>query len=130
VEIIGDGDRLAQVFTNLIDNAIKHSTEGGVVQLRGEEQSGWISIHVDDTGTGIPPDELSRIFERFYQLDKARTGGRERGVGLGLAISREIVQAHAGRLVVQSEEGRGSRFTVQLPIIRPDDETLTSDPHS
>jgi signal transduction histidine kinase len=128
--IIGDGDRLAQVFTNLMDNAIKYSAEGGEVTLRGEEQSGWISVHVDDIGTGIPTDELSRIFERFYQLDKARAGGSGRGVGLGLAISREIVQAHGGRLVVQSEEGRGSRFTVQLPIIHPDDDTMTSAPPS
>lgn len=122
--IVGDGDRLAQVFTNLIDNAVKHSTEGGVVNLRFEKEGGWISIHFDDAGPGIPPEELSRIFERFYQLDKARPGGRGRGVGLGLAISREIVQAHGGRLVAQSAVGRGSRFTVQLPIIRPDDSTL------
>ncbi|TET80605.1 MAG: HAMP domain-containing histidine kinase [Anaerolineales bacterium] len=122
--IVGDGDRLAQVFTNLIDNAVKHSSEGGVVNLMGERDGGWISIHFDDAGPGIPPEELSRIFERFYQLDKARPGGRGRGVGLGLAISREIVQAHGGRLVAQSAVGRGSRFTVQLPIIRPDDSTL------
>ncbi len=122
--IVGDGDRLAQVFTNLIDNAVKHSSEGGVVNLMGERDGGWISIHFDDAGPGIPPEELSRIFERFYQLDKARPGGRGRGVGLGLAISREIVQAHGGRLVAQSAVGRGSRFTVQLPIIRPDDSPL------
>ncbi|MCK4962877.1 MAG: HAMP domain-containing histidine kinase, partial [Anaerolineales bacterium] len=122
--LVGDGDRLAQVFTNLIDNAVKHSSEGGVVNLRGEREGAWVSIHVDDTGPGIPPDELSRIFERFYQLDKARSGGGGRGAGLGLAISREIVQAHGGRLVAQSVIKRGSRFTVQLPIIRPDDTTL------
>jgi two-component system OmpR family sensor kinase len=122
--VIGDGDRLAQVFTNLLDNAIKHTPEGSRVALRGEVEAGWVSIHVDDTGPGIPEDELSRIFQRFYQLDKARSGGRGRGVGLGLAISREIVQAHGGRLVAQSVVGRGSRFTVQLPIIRPDDKTL------
>jgi len=123
--IIGDGDRLAQVFTNLVDNAIKHMPEGGVVKLHGEHRHGWITIHVDDSGSGIPPEELSRIFERFYQLDKARAGGPGRGVGLGLAISREIVQAHGGRLVAQSEPGRGSRFTVQLPVVQPDDQTLS-----
>ena len=124
-QLVGDGDRLAQVFTNLIDNAVKNSSEGSVVNLRGEmDGGGWVSIHVDDEGHGIPPDELSRIFERFYQLDKARSGGRGRGAGLGLAISREIVQAHGGRLVAQSVIERGSRFTVQLPIIRPDDTTL------
>jgi signal transduction histidine kinase len=122
--LIGDGDRLAQVFTNLIDNAVKHTSQDASVILQGEAEGGWVSIHVDDSGPGIPPDELSRIFERFYQLDKARAGGRERGVGLGLAISREIVQAHGGRLVAQSVLDRGSRFTVQLPIVRPDDTTI------
>jgi two-component system OmpR family sensor kinase len=125
--LIGDGDRLAQVFTNLLDNAIKNTPQDGVVTLRGDVESGWISLHIDDTGPGIPPDELSRIFERFYQLDKSRSGGRDRGVGLGLAISREIVQAHGGRLVAQSTLGRGSRFTVQLPIVRSNDTTISRD---
>jgi signal transduction histidine kinase len=125
--LIGDGDRLAQVFMNLIDNAIKHTPKGGQVSLWGEYAQGWISIHVEDTGPGIPEEELSRIFERFYQLDKARPGGMDRGVGLGLAITREIVRSHQGRLVAQSEPGRGSRFTVQLPVVRADDTTLAVD---
>ena len=125
--LIGDGDRLAQVFTNIIDNAIKHTPEGGRVSMWGEYVEGWISIHIEDSGTGIPEDELSRIFERFYQLDKARPGGMDRGVGLGLAITREIVHGHQGRLVAQSEVGRGSRFTVQLPVVRADDTTLAVD---
>ena len=124
-DIVGDGDRLAQVFTNLLDNAIKHTPEGGRVKLWAEADGGWISIHVDDSGPGIPSEELSRIFERFYQVDKARPGGSRRGVGLGLAISREIVRGHDGRIVAQSTEGVGSRFTVQLPLVRPDDKTLT-----
>jgi two-component system OmpR family sensor kinase len=122
--MIGDGDRLAQVFTNLIDNAVKHTPPQGKVVVRGETVSGWISIHVDDSGAGIPSEDLSRIFERFYQVDKARGGGKTRGVGLGLAISRQIVDAHGGRIVAQSALGKGSRFTVQLPIVRPDDETM------
>ena len=122
--LIGDGDRLAQVFTNLIDNALTHTPEGGEVRLKTEESSGWVTIHVDDTGPGISSEELSRIFERFYQLDKSRSGSRPRGAGLGLAISREIVQAHGGSLEAQSVVGRGSRFTVRLPIVRPDNETL------
>ena len=125
--MIGDGDRLAQVFMNLIDNAIKHTPEGGQVSLWGEYADGWISIHVEDSGSGIPEDELSRIFERFYQLDKARPGGMDRGVGLGLAITREIVRSHQGRMVAQSVLGRGSRFTVQLPLVRADDATLAID---
>ena len=122
--LIGDGDRLAQVFTNLIDNALKHTKEGGKVRLTAETSSGWISVHVADTGAGIPPEELSRIFERFYQLDKARSGSGPRGAGLGLAISREIVQAHGGSLRAESGVGKGSRFTVRLPIVQPEDETL------
>lgn len=122
--LIGDGDRLAQVFTNLLDNAIKHTPPAGAVALRANTSAGWIFIHVDDSGPGIPESELSRIFERFYQLDKARPGGMGRGVGLGLAISREIIQVHGGQLLAQSRVGVGSRFTVQLPIVRPDDETL------
>ena len=125
--LIGDGDRLAQVFMNLIDNAIKHTPESGKVTLWGEFADGWISIHVEDSGSGIPEDELSRIFERFYQLDKARPGGIDRGVGLGLAITREIVRSHQGRMVAQSEVGHGSRFTVQLPVVRADDTTLAVD---
>jgi signal transduction histidine kinase len=124
--LVGDGDRLAQVFTNLIDNAVKHSDEGGVVALRGEVEGDKVTIHVDDQGSGIPADELTRIFERFYQLDKARPGGKGRGAGLGLAISREIVQAHRGRIYARSKVGEGSRFSVELPITRPDDATLVS----
>ena len=118
--LIGDGDRLAQVFTNLIDNALKHTSQGGEVRLTSETSGSLVTVHVDDTGPGIPPEEISRIFERFYQLDEARAGS---GQGLGLAISREIVEAHAGSLEAQSVVGQGSRFTVRLPIVRPDDET-------
>jgi signal transduction histidine kinase len=118
--LLGDGDRLAQVFTNLLDNAIQHSPSGGVVTVRGKVEPGWALVDVEDTGTGIPPDELSRIFERFYRLDKARPGGEGRGLGLGLAISREIVQAHGGTLTAQSMVGRGSCFAVRLPLARSD----------
>jgi signal transduction histidine kinase len=124
--LVGDGDRLAQVFTNLLDNAIKHSTGDGHVQICGEVNPGWVSVHVDDTGTGIPPEDLERIFERFYMVDKARPGGIDRGSGLGLAISQEIVRVHAGHITAQSQIGKGSRFTVQLPVTRADDSTLVS----
>jgi signal transduction histidine kinase len=122
--LVGDGDRLAQVFTNLIDNALTHSPSGAVVGLSSEHTAGWVAIHVDDQGPGIPSEELSRIFERFYQLDKARSRTGHRGAGLGLAISREIVQAHGGTLNATSEPGRGSRFSVWLPIVRPEDSTV------
>lgn len=122
--MVGDGDRLAQVFTNLLDNAVKFTPAGGSVRVRGEVSGGWAVVHVEDMGPGIPADQLSRIFERFYQLDKARRGGEGRGVGLGLAISREIVEAHGGRLTAQSRPGEGSRFTVELPVTQPQDSTV------
>ncbi|HLC03432.1 MAG TPA: HAMP domain-containing sensor histidine kinase [Anaerolineales bacterium] len=122
--VVADGDRLAQVFTNLLDNAIRHTPAGGSVGLTAQEASGWVTIHIEDTGPGIPAEALSRIFERFFQLDQARRGGKERGAGLGLAISREIVAAHAGSLTAKSVVGRGSRFTVRLPVVRPTDETV------
>ncbi|MCL4368594.1 MAG: HAMP domain-containing histidine kinase [Actinobacteria bacterium] len=122
--IVGDGDRLAQVFTNLLDNAIKHTPGGQRVSVRAETSAGWIAIHVEDRGPGIPPEELPRIFERFYQVDKARSRGEGRGAGLGLAISSEIVQAHGGTLTARNLAPGGSRFRVQLPIAQPQDKTL------
>lgn len=127
---VGDGDRLAQVFTNLVDNAIKHTPPGGHVTLRTRNFGSRVEVWVVDTGSGIPPDELSRIFERFYQLDKSRQGGDKRGVGLGLAIALEIVQAHGGTMYANSQLGEGSIFVVQLPVARPTDETLASSQQS
>lgn len=121
---IGDGDRLAQVFTNLIENAIKHTPPGGQVILSARREGEQVEISVRDNGSGIPADELSRIFERFYQLDKARTGGKERGVGLGLAIAREIIHAHRGQIHARSQVGQGSNFIVRLPVAHPEDSTL------
>ncbi|MBI5932015.1 MAG: HAMP domain-containing histidine kinase [Chloroflexi bacterium] len=111
--IAGDGDRLAQVFTNLVDNAIKHTPAGGRVWLRATLDNQGVLVRVQDTGEGIPREDLPRIFERFYQVDKSRA--KTSGTGLGLAITREIVQAHAGRIWVESEYGQGARFNVWLP---------------
>lgn len=111
--IAGDGDRLAQVFTNLTDNAIKHTASHGEVWLRAETNNTGIQIEVEDTGEGIPAEDISRIFERFYQVDKSRA--KRQGTGLGLAISKEIVDAHGGRITVESEVNRGTTFTVWLP---------------
>lgn len=113
-EVAGDGDRLAQVLTNLVSNAIKYTPSGGDIWLRTQVNNGGVEIMVRDTGLGIKAEELPRIFERFYQVDKAR--GPRRGTGLGLAITQEIVQAHGGRITVTSAgEGHGSTFTVWLP---------------
>ncbi len=82
-------------------------------------------ISIQDTGSGIPAEELSRIFERFYQMDKSRQRGRSQGAGLGLAIASQIIEAHGGKITAESEVGAGSTFRVTLPVAQSDDTTLT-----
>ena len=116
-DVSGDGDRLAQVFTNLLDNALKHTPPGGTVTLSAALSDGGLAVTVRDTGEGIPPDELSRIFERFYQVDKSRQRDcLSDGLGLGLAIARQIVEAHGGTIRADSAAGQGTTFTVWLPL--------------
>lgn len=122
--LVGDADRLVQVFTNLLDNAIKHSPAGSRVVLRAGQREHWIEIAVQDDGPGIAPEDLPRIFERFYQTDKARRGGSRRGAGLGLAIAREIILAHHGEIQARSSSGQGTVFVVKLPVAMPDDSTV------
>jgi two-component system OmpR family sensor kinase len=116
--IPADGDRLAQVFTNLIGNALTYTPPQGTVNIitrKVDEPVSVVEITVQDNGIGIPLEELGRIFERFYQVDKAR--GPKRGTGLGLAITREIVTAHHGDISVTSAgENQGASFTVRLPL--------------
>jgi signal transduction histidine kinase len=127
--IQGDGDRLAQVFTNLLDNALKHTPGSGRVSIsarvmtgssvarRGKPWPGAIEVSVTDTGPGLPPEHLSRIFERFYQVDKSRARSASGGsLGLGLAIAKEIVTAHGGSIHAESMTGLGAKFVVRLPI--------------
>ncbi len=114
LEIVGDSDRLEQVFTNLIDNAIRHTGEGGTVALRLQPGSDHVEVQVSDTGSGIPPEDLPYIWERFYKADKARTRGRS-GTGLGLAITRHIVLEHGGDILVESQLSVGTTFRVLLP---------------
>ena len=111
--VIGDGDQLAQVVGNLLSNALKYTPAGGQVKATVAASAGGVSLSVADSGVGIAPQDLGRVFERFYQVDKARG----RGHGLGLAIAQEIVKAHGGRIDVQSAgRGQGTTFTVWLPV--------------
>ncbi len=123
--LLGDGDRLAQVFSNLVENALKFTPGGGSVRIRLERIEEFAQIAVSDSGPGIPAGERDRIFERFYQTDRARSGGRDRGVGLGLAIAREIVQAHRGDISLQTS-GQGSLFVVKIPLGRPSGQGSTT----
>lgn len=122
--IIGDGDRLAQVFDNLLDNALKHTAAGGTVTINAEETQQGVHIKALDTGAGIPADVLPHIFERFYQVDSSRQAQGKSGSGLGLAIVKEIVLAHGGKISVRSKVGKGTHFDIVLPTAQPDATTL------
>ncbi|MCK4450005.1 MAG: PAS domain-containing sensor histidine kinase, partial [Anaerolineae bacterium] len=114
--LLADVERVQQVVTNLAHNGIKFTPSGGRVTLSAEPVGDEVVISVRDTGVGIPPDDLPRIFERFYKADRARSGG---GTGLGLAIAKHIVLAHGGRVWATSVEGKGSTFYVALPALTP-----------
>jgi len=114
--VLGDADRLRQVFLNLVDNALKYTPAGGQVTLSLYREEGWVRVVVEDTGIGIPQEAIPHLFKRFYRVDKARARTRG-GTGLGLAIAKEVTEAHGGYLEVESTEGEGSRFTVWLPTL-------------
>lgn len=116
-EVLGDKNQLKQLFINLIENAIRFNKEGGSVFLKSKVQQDGLTIVVEDTGMGIPKEDLPRIFERFYRVDKARS--REHGgSGLGLSIVKHIVEAHQGTIQVESQLGKGSSFAVTLPLLK------------
>jgi len=120
--LTGDGDRLAQVFINLVDNALKFTPANGQVTLSAGKAGDEMDISITDTGRGVPHEALPHLFDRFYQVDasRSRAGGEtaavRRGAGLGLAIAQEIIQAHSGRISVRSEVGRGTTFMIHLPL--------------
>ena len=144
--LTADGDRLAQVFTNLVDNALKFTPTGGVITIsanvldlgslppeksigirRSSEQMGFrkeMQVSVTDTGAGIPAEAQAHIFDRFYQVDSSRRGGTKHGAGLGLAIAHEIVQAHGGRISLRSSLGEGTSFDVFLPLTQKTADTI------
>jgi two-component system, OmpR family, sensor histidine kinase SenX3 len=110
----GDETQLTSMFSNLVENAVKYTPPGGRVQVTGESDESEVVVRVSDTGIGIPENNLARIFERFYRVDKARSK-ETGGTGLGLSIVRHVVENHGGRVSVESTPGEGSTFTVHLP---------------
>jgi signal transduction histidine kinase len=117
--VMADSDRMAQVFDNLLDNAVRHTPAGGSVLLRAWPLQAEVHIQVRDTGPGIPSEALPRLFQRFFRAER---GGR--GAGLGLAICKEIVQAHRGTIEAGNDPSGGAVFTVHLPIAPPEGTTL------
>jgi len=110
-----DPSLIEQAVVNLLDNAIKYSDDGGIVRVEAAQGEDEVTIAVQDQGAGIDKKHLSRLFERFYRVDKARSR-QLGGTGLGLAIVKHIVQAHGGKVLVESTLGKGSTFTIHLPF--------------
>jgi signal transduction histidine kinase len=121
--VMGDKVRLQQLFTNLIDNAVKFTPDGGSIRIRAERDGDFAKVEVVDTGMGIPKEEQENIFKRFYRVDKSRSK-EVGGVGLGLSIVEWIAHAHNGKIEVKSQLNQGSTFTVYLPL-----QKITSPPH-
>jgi two-component system, OmpR family, phosphate regulon sensor histidine kinase PhoR len=118
VSVRGDRAQLGLLLSNLLDNALRYTPARGTVYVRLDTAESRAVLQVADTGEGIPAGELPRVFERFYRVDKARAR-QTGGTGLGLAIVRHVAEAHGGTVRVESELGRGSTFTVALPIAGP-----------
>ncbi len=115
LNLYGDPDRLSQVLTNLVSNALRYTPSGGRITLRADALPAEIRLTVQDTGAGIPPEDLPYIFDRFWRGDRARSRQPGAGSGLGLAIARQLVQAHGGQIRAESVPGQGTRFIMTFP---------------
>ena len=115
----GDGDALHQVFVNLLTNALQAMPRGGTLTVRGNTEAGRVHVEVADTGVGIDPADLPRVFEPFFTRRDQNESGSEPGSGLGLSVSYGIVSAHGGTMAVQSKRGTGTTFALQLPVQGP-----------
>ena len=116
-----DEDKITQVLYNIISNAIKYSPEGGTITFRTKEMEDKITVSISDEGVGIPKENIDKIFDRFYRVDKARTR-KLGGTGLGLAIAKEMVNAHGGRIWADSVEGKGTTIYFTLPYDRSEED--------
>src|SRR6058998_1204520 len=114
--VVADPEALREIFTNLFDNALRHTPRGGRLRVTAERVDGGIAVAVSDTGSGIPGEHLPRIFERFYRVDPGRSR-QEGGTGLGLAIVKHLVEAHGGRVAAESELGRGTTILLTFPVV-------------
>ena len=110
-----DTDRISMVLGNLLNNAIRYTPEGGRITLSAQSQGGNVEIIVTDNGPGIPEDEITRVFDRFYRIEKSRYRD-DGGSGLGLAIAKSIVEQHDGKILVESVVGEGTSFIILLPV--------------
>jgi len=109
-----DPVRFSQVLTNILDNAFRHTSEGGLVSIITQQMEDKIQITIQDNGEGVQADEATHLFDRFYRADESRTRD-EGGSGLGLAIARSIIDMHKGRIWAESEKGKGFKLVIQLP---------------
>ena len=121
--VLGDAETLEQVFTNLISNAIKYNKPNGSVRIEIREEPESVIIEIQDTGIGIPKENLPFIFDQFYRVNR-KEGQKTKGTGLGLSIAKKIVDLHGGSIQVTSELGKGSTFTVVLPKVLPNGKKL------
>jgi histidine kinase len=123
--VFADRERVHQVLFNLLDNAVRFTPLGGRVTVTASSHNGSVDVVVADTGPGISSEHLPRVFERFYRVDESRSRD-DGGTGIGLAIARSVVEAHGGRIWADSEPGRGSAFTFELPVASPTQELQRS----
>jgi two-component system phosphate regulon sensor histidine kinase PhoR len=114
--ILADPQRIGQVLLNLVNNAIKFTPDGGTITVRAKAENGHLYCEVADTGVGIAPSDQPRLFKRFSQLDNSNTR-TAKGTGLGLSISQALIEAHGGRIAVESQPGHGATFWFTLPLV-------------
>ena len=117
----GDKEKIGVALSNLVQNAITFTDPGGQIGIKAEASNEYVKVYVVDTGIGIPAEDVERVFDRFYQAGSI-VSGQKSGTGLGLSICRGIIQAHGGKIWVESKPGEGSKFTFSLPVSRKDEE--------